>query len=187
MDVELLVGASAEFERVVAELPGGSWGLPTVCEVSVRELVEHVVEGNRFAVAVLAGASAAQAWAAVRAQEFGPVAVPESAAEQIEAFRAVPDDQVIHHPGGDISAEAFLRYRLVDVVVHAWDLLSAAGLDPTLDPEVTNALWTLVEPHLTEMLAFGSYGDGPSGSVAAEAPAQLRLLDAFGRRVDSPR
>jgi uncharacterized protein (TIGR03086 family) len=182
MDVELLAAASAEFERVVRGLPENVWGLPTPCEVDVRELVEHVVQGNRFAVAVLGGASAAEAWAAVRGAEPGDT--QESAEQQIEAFRVAAVDQVVHHPGGDISAEAFLRYRLVDVVVHAWDLLWTARQDDTLDPTVTEQLWALVEPHLTEMLAFGSYGDGPSGSVSAEAPAQFRLLDAFGRRVN---
>jgi uncharacterized protein (TIGR03086 family) len=181
MDVELLAAASAEFERVVTALPDNSWQLPTPCEVSVRELVEHVVEGNRFAVAVLAGAGAAEAWAAVRAQANGPEAVRESAADQLAAFRQAADDQTIHHPGGDITAEAFLRYRLVDVVVHAWDLLSSAGLDDTLDAAVVEGLWALVEPKLTEMLTFGSYGDGPSGTP--QASAQSTLLDAFGRQV----
>lgn len=179
MDVELLIAASTEFERVVLELPKEVWQLPTPCEVNVRELVEHVVEGNRFAVAVLAGLSAPEAWDAVRAQKFD---LEQSAAQQTEAFRTASDDQVVHHPGGDISAEEFLRYRLVDVVVHAWDLLRAAGLDETLNTAVTEGLWGLVEPQLQEMLAFGSYGDGPSGKVASDAPTQLRLLDAFGRR-----
>ncbi|GAA1673987.1 hypothetical protein GCM10009745_16300 [Kribbella yunnanensis] len=179
MDVELLAAASVEFERVVGELPEGVWGLPTSCEVDVRELVEHVVEGNRFAAAVLTGVSGREALAAARAQDLD---LHQSATQQIEAFRAASADQVVHHPGGDISAEAFLRYRLVDVVVHAWDLLRAANLDETLDTTVTEQLWAVVEPRLTEMLAFGSYGDGPSGKVASDAPAQHRLLDAFGRR-----
>lgn len=180
MDVELLAAATAEFERVARGLPEEAWGLPTPCEVDVRELVEHVVEGNRFAVAVLGGASAAEAWAAVRGERSGDI--KESAAQQIEAFRTATTDQVVHHPADDISAEAFLRYRLVDVVVHAWDLLWTARQDDTLDPTVTEQLWARVEPHLPEMLAFGSYGDGPSGTVPSDAPAQLRLLDAFGRR-----
>ena len=77
---------------------------------------------------------------------------------------------------------AFLRFRLVDLVVHAWDLLHAAGLDETLDPDVVRRLWVSVEPHLPFMLAFGAYGDGPSGAVSADAAQQARLLDAFGRR-----
>ncbi|GAA0587185.1 hypothetical protein HPO96_11615 [Kribbella sandramycini] len=78
MDVELLVGASAEFERVVGEYPADGWGLRTPCAVDARELVEHVEEGNWFAVAVLGGASAVGAGAA-----FGgvwPLSVMESRA-----------------------------------------------------------------------------------------------------------
>ncbi|GAB3923948.1 hypothetical protein GCM10029976_014940 [Kribbella albertanoniae] len=184
MNVELLVAASAEFERVVQELPDESWHLPTPCEVDVHELVEHVVGGNRFAVAALSGVSAAEAWAIIRAQGFGPEleVVQESAAAQIAAFQAAPEDQVVHHPNGDIPAEAFLRYRLVDLVVHAWDLLSAAQLPEMVDAQVTEGVWRVIEPRLSEMLAFGSYGDGPSGVVPSEAPAQQKLLDAFGRR-----
>ncbi|MDQ3485486.1 MAG: maleylpyruvate isomerase N-terminal domain-containing protein [Actinomycetota bacterium] len=49
--MELIEAASAEFERAVRLLPESSWGRPTPSEVSVRELVEHVVVGNRFTAA----------------------------------------------------------------------------------------------------------------------------------------
>jgi hypothetical protein len=71
---------------------------------------------------------------------------------------------------------------LVDLVVHAWDLLRASDLDETLDPSLVVALLGLVEPHLDEMLAFGAYGDGPSRTLPPGAPPQTRLLDWFGRR-----
>jgi hypothetical protein len=72
--------------------------------------------------------------------------------------------------------------RLVDLVVHAWDLLCAARLDETLDPQVVAGLMELVEPHLDDILAFGAYGAGPSGTLPADASPQDRLLDWFGRR-----
>jgi hypothetical protein len=70
----------------------------------------------------------------------------------------------------------------VDLVVHGWDLLRAADLDETLDPDVVGALWALVEPHLDELLSYDAYGAGPSGTLPAQASTQDRLLDAFGRR-----
>ena len=85
-------------------------------------------------------------------------------------------------PNGDVPAEAFLRFRLVDLVVHAWDLLRAAGLDETLDPPVVAGLSRVVEPYLEDMLAFGAYGEGPSGTLPPDASQQARLLDWFGRR-----
>ena len=99
-----------------------------------------------------------------------------------DAFAAAPPEQSVQGPKGDIPAAAFLRFRLVDLVVHAWDLLRAAHLDETLDPPVVVELLGLVEPHLDDMLSFGAYGEGPSGTLPPEAPPQTRLLDWFGRR-----
>lgn len=183
--VELIDAASLEFERVVRQLPADSWDRPTPSQISVRELVEHVVIGNRFTALLLAGVGRDEAKAVLTSDQLGhdPVAaVVESARCQAQAFAAAPSEQPVAHPNGDIPAEALLRFRLVDLVVHAWDLLRAADLDETLDPSVVVGLASLVEPHLDDMLAFGAYGEGPSGTLPRQASQQTRLLDWFGRR-----
>jgi hypothetical protein len=53
--VELIAAASAQFERVVRQLPADSWDRPTPSEIAVRALVEHVVVGNRLTALLLAG------------------------------------------------------------------------------------------------------------------------------------
>lgn len=183
--VELIEAASQEFERVVRRLPDEAWELPTPMDVTVRELVEHVVAGNRFTTLLLSGVARREAAAKVEGDQLGGdalAAVTESSARQAEAFARTPPDQPVSSPrGGDIPASAFLRFRLVDLVVHAWDLLRGAGLDEALDPDVVARLWAVVEPHLDEMLAFGAYGDGPS-DPPPRTSTQARLLDAFGRR-----
>jgi uncharacterized protein (TIGR03086 family) len=184
-NVDLIKAASVEFERVVRQLPADSWDWPTPSEVSVRELIEHVVVGNRFTALLLAGVGRDAARAALSGDQLGDdlvAAVIESALRQAEAFAAAPAEQLVPHPSGGIPAAAFLRFRLVDLVVHGWDLLRAAGLDETLDPSVVVALLSLVEPHLDDMLAFGAYGEGPSGTLPPGVPPQVRLLDSFGRR-----
>jgi uncharacterized protein (TIGR03086 family) len=183
--VELIGAASAEFERAVRQLPAGSWDLPTPSDVSVRELVEHVVVGNRFTALLLTGVGRDEARTMVSGDQLGddPVAaVVESARRQAEAFAVAPPERPVPHPKGDTTAAGFLRFRLVDLVVHAWDLRRAAHLDERLDPLVVDRLLTLVEPHLDEMLAYGAYGEGPSGTLPSDAPPQARLLDWFGRR-----
>lgn len=183
--MELIDAASREFERVVRQLPTDSWDRPTPSQISVRELVEHVVVGNRFAALLLAGVGPDEARAMLTSDQLGddPVAaVVESARRQAEAFAAAPSEQPVAHPNGDIPAEAFLRFRLVDLVVHAWDLLRAADLDETLERSVVIGLASLVEPHLNDMLAFGDYGEGPSGTLLRQPSRQTRLLDWFGRR-----
>lgn len=186
-NVDLIAAASAQFETVVRQLPADSWARPTPSDMTVRDVVEHVVVGNRFTALLLAGVDRTEARAMLAGDQLGPdpaAAVAESAARQAEAFAAATPDQRVPHPSGDVPVGDFLRFRLVDLVVHAWDILRGAGLDESLDPDVAEELWALVEPRLPTLLAFGAdaYGDGPSGTLAAEASAQDRLLDAFGRR-----
>jgi uncharacterized protein (TIGR03086 family) len=185
LGVKLIDAASAEFARVVRSLPADCWERPTPSQMSVRELVEHVVVGNRFTALLLAGVDRDEARALLSGDPLGadPVAaVVESADRQARAFATTPPEQPVAGPKGEVSAVAFLRFRLVDLVVHGWDLLRAAGLDETLDPRVVAGLVELVGPHLDEMIAYGAYGPGPSGTLPADASAQSRLLDWFGRR-----
>jgi len=183
--MQLIDAASAEFERAVRELPPDSWSRPTPSEVTVRELVEHVVIGNRLSALLLAGISRGQPGARAEGDQLGEAplaAVAASLACQAAAFAAATPDQIVPHPNGDIPASTFLRFRLVDLVVHAWDLRRAADLDETLDADVVDRLCSAVEPHLQDMLAFGAFGDGPSGTIPPGSSRQAWLLDAFGRR-----
>ena len=153
--------------------------------MSVRELVNHVVVGNRFTALLLADVERDEARAMVAGDQLGAdtlAAVVESARRQAQAFAVAPPEQPVAGPRGVVPAVAFLRFRLIDLVVHAWDLLRAAQLDEALDPQVVAELMEIVEPHLDDLLASGAYGSGPSGTLPPAASAQSRLLDWFGRR-----
>jgi uncharacterized protein (TIGR03086 family) len=184
-DVELIEATAAEFERVVRQLPADSWERPTPSDISVRELIEHVVVGNRFTALLLEGVDRDEARTMLIGDQLGddPItAVAQSARRQARAFAATPLDQSVAGPNGNVLAVAYLRFRLVDLVVHAWDLLRAARVDESLDPRIVVDVMNVVEPHLDDMLAFGAYGAGPSGALAPDASPQTRLLDWFGRR-----
>jgi hypothetical protein len=107
--------------------------------------------------------------------------VERSCHAQTEAFAHAHHAQMLRHPSGDIDFQTFVRFRLGDLTIHAWDVAVAADLDATLEPVLVAELWTLVEPHLEMMQAMGAYGSGASGRLAPNADAQTRLLDAFGR------
>jgi uncharacterized protein (TIGR03086 family) len=184
-NVELIEAASAEFERVVRRLPAESWELPTPSDISVRELIAHVVFGNRFTALLLAGVDRDEARTMLTGDQLGDdprAAVIDSARTQVRAFATTPPGRPVPGRNGNSSAAAYLRFRLVDLVVHAWDLLRAAGLDETVDPRIVVDVLDMVAPHLDEMLAFGAYGAGPSGTLPADASPQSQLIDWFGRR-----
>jgi uncharacterized protein (TIGR03086 family) len=183
--MELIDAASAEFERTVRLLPADSWERPTPSDLPVRALVEHVVFGNRFTTLLLAGVDRDEARSRLAGDLLGadPIAaVAGSARAQARAFGETLPQQPIPGPSGTSSAAAYLRFRLIDLVVHAWDLRRAAGLDETLDPQVVAELRDLVAPHLDDLLATGAYGEGPSGTLPPGASPQEELLDWFGRR-----
>lgn len=184
-ELHLLEAADAEVERIVAAISPGAWNNATPCDITVREVVDHVVGGNYFAIRLLAGASAADAVAGLDADQLGDApfaAVTSSCKAQREAFAAADQSRAFHHPSGDITFETFLRFRLGDLVVHAWDVATGAGLDPSLDPAVVGGLWAMVEPHLDDMRAMGGFGTGASNALPVGASLQYQLLDAFGRR-----
>ncbi len=134
---------------------------------------------------LLAGVGRDAAMASLAGDQLGddPVAAAvDSARQQSVAFARATPGQLVAGPRGDVVSEAFLRFRLVDLVVHAWDLLRAAHLEEDLDPRVVADLVDVVEPHLDEMLTYGAYGTGPSGQLTPDASPQMRLLDWFGRR-----
>lgn len=186
--VDLFAAADAQLMRIAGAVPATDWDNLTPAELTVREVVDHIVAGNIFAVRLLSGASAAEATANLDTDQLGadPLAALATSCEaQRAAFATADNDRPLHHPSGDITFDTFVRFRLGDLVVHAWDIAIGADLDPTLDPQLTDHLWAMVEPHRTEMQSMGTFGPGASNTLPPDAPAQLLLLDAFGRRPTS--
>lgn len=184
LNLDVVEEATAQFERIAGEVAPTAWENGTPCDITVREVVDHVVAGNIFAVRLLAGASAADATAGLDTDHLGddPLsALATSCQSQLKAFAAADQARLLHHPSRDISFETFVRFRLGELVVHAWDIAVGAELDPSLDAPVVEALWAMVLPHLEEMRGMGTYGAGAS-DLPADASLQSRVLDAFGRR-----
>ena len=180
---QLLPIASRKFRDVVATLQDDDWNQPTLCDVPVRELVEHVLAGNEFAVRLLAGAGADEARDGIDDIRIGldPVAqVVRSCDEQMSAFFRADQARLLHHPSGEIDFGTFAWIRVGDVAIHAWDIATATGGDRTLDPVLVKGLWELVEPNRARMQAMGVYGVS-SGAVSRDADLQDRLLGAYGR------
>lgn len=113
-----LSAAAEEAGRIVASIGAGQWDLPTPCPPwTVRQLVEHVREGNeRFADALAAGSVAAGA--AVSAED-GTGDFGRSLDRLLEAF-AQPGalERMADVPFGTVPGTVALQLRVTELLVH---------------------------------------------------------------------
>lgn len=181
---ELHDRALAGSRRYVAGVGADQWKEPTPCEGwDVRELVNHIVSGNFWAGELARGKTIEEVGDRLDGDVLGadPVsAYDESARAASEAF---------HAPGameapcavsyGPVPGEVYLGHRFIDVLVHGWDVAKATGQDTTMDPELVEACWTVIEPQKDLLLGSGAFGadhTAPSG-----ADRQTALLALLGR------
>jgi uncharacterized protein (TIGR03086 family) len=153
----------------------------------VRDLVLHVVSGDRMSAALVHGATREEATAVRKTVDIGgdALAAFNAEADLLAAAFAEPGafDRSCAHPSGrDIPGAQLLGFRIGDYAVHGWDLARAIGADETLDEVVLQAIWTALQPMAPVIGSSGVFGTGPSGQLAEDAPLQLRLLDLTGRR-----
>jgi hypothetical protein len=69
-----------------------------------------------------------------------------------------------------------------DVLVHTWDLATAAGLDRTLDPRLVTDMLHGMEPMDEALRASGHFG--ARVEVVADADDQTKLIAFTGRDPD---
>jgi uncharacterized protein (TIGR03086 family) len=185
--LEALATGRAEFDRRLRSVGESDWDRDTPCDDwSVRDLVVHVIYGTRMTAALLHGATRDEAFAVVADATLpdDPIAAFAEGADAEAAAFAEPGalDRICAHPAGDFPGAMILGFRIGDLAMHTWDLSRAIGADEQLDPGLVDNVWTAIEPMLPMMGSVGVFGEGPSGSVPDDAPLQLRVLDATGRR-----
>ena len=184
--LDALTRATAEYRQRLVDVGADQWNEPSVCSGwSVKDLADHVLGGNRFAVALVDGASTDEAltYALTGSFDGDPVArFVESADAQLAAFsRPGALEAIVHHPEGDINGRTFLYYRVGDLLLHGWDLARSTGGDDRLDEELVPDVWREYQQLLDAAADNGAFGTGPSGTVPADAPLSHRLLDLTGR------
>jgi len=185
--LEALTRAAAHYALVVSSVGPRHWDQQSTCTGwTVKDLADHVLGGNRFAVALLAGSSSQDAYRAAFEGGFAGDPAEEfeiSAAVQHAAFASTGDlDRLLPHPMGDICAAEFLGYRVGDLLLHTWDVARSIGSVATLDDDLVAYVWNSPQPFHGDGVRAGLFGEGPSGTLGEEAPLAVRLLDATGRR-----
>jgi uncharacterized protein (TIGR03086 family) len=79
-----------------------------------------------------------------------------------------------------VPGEVYAGHRFIDVLIHGWDLAKATGQDATLDPELVDACFTVINPQMELLKGSGMFGS--EVAVADDADNQTKLLALLGRR-----
>ena len=192
--VDDLATALAGTEQLVAGIGPDEWALPTPCTGwSVRDVVNHLVAGNRLFVQVLGGAqlpAREELIAASRTDQLGEdaaAAYREAATALADAFRADGAlERMVAVPAGTVPGIAALHLRTVEAMVHGWDVARATGRplgfpDGLVERELafTRDMLPRVSPPPAGQGPFA-----PAQPAPDDAPALDRLAALLGRPVD---
>ena len=168
----------------VAGVGGDQWTLPTPCDGwTVQELVNHIVSGNLWAAELGGGRTIADVGSALDGDMLGtdPVGAydrsAESAAATFEAPGALDSPCAVSY--GPVPGSVYAGHRLIDVLIHGWDLASATDQSTDLDPELVDACWEVIRPQLSQLQGSGMFGTQKADH--ADGTPQVRLLAALGR------
>ncbi len=170
--------------KVIAGVAADQWGQPTLCEGwDVRQLANHVVAGNYWAAELAAGKTIEEVGSALDGDVLGDDAAGSyrKSADAAAAAFAAPGalDAPCAVSYGPVPGSIYAGHRIVDVLIHGWDLAKATGQDTTLDPALVSACLRIVEPQLEMLQASGAFA--PAGEVPAGADSQTKLLAWLGR------
>jgi uncharacterized protein (TIGR03086 family) len=170
--------------RSIAGVGAEQWDAPSTCEGwTVRELVSHIVGGNYWAAELTAGLTIEEVGDRLDGDLLGtdPMrAFDDSAIVSAAAFRAPGAMETMCAVSyGPVPGEIYCGHRLIDVLVHGWDVAVSTGQDATLDAALVDAALEVVEPQIDLIAASGQYGTRQP--VADDAGPQSRLLALLGR------
>lgn len=182
MDVATLHRRTVEdWEARVAAVGDADWDRPTPCTGwTVRDLVNHVVGEELWAVPLLDGRTIAEVGDRFDGDVLGEAprdTCHQAAGEAARAVDGAPPEGVVHLSYGDERVEEYVRQLAADHLVHGWDLSVATGADPRLDPELVAEVAAWFEGREELYRSAGAVGP----HVATGGDPQTELLAAFGR------
>jgi uncharacterized protein (TIGR03086 family) len=182
---ELHRRAAAATGEKIAAVGDSQWEDPTPCaDWNVRQLVNHIVAENLWVKPLVDGRTIDEIGDAFDGDVLGADPVTAYRRSVDEADAAFHEDGAMERPVavsyGPVPAAVFAGHRLVDLVVHGWDLASATGQATQIDPVLLEACYEDVEPQAEMLEASGYFGTRIP--VAPDADLQTKLLALLGRR-----
>ena len=141
MEKEHFAQAIRFFLNVVAQIPEEDWNRTALGVWSVRDLIGHTsraialvdvyaTEGtmrNRFGTVEGIADRARQAGQALGSN---PIATLNRLADRVLSLvERLPDDHIMHTPGGVQELSRYLRTRVTELTIHTLDLAKALGIE----------------------------------------------------------
>lgn len=149
----------------------------------VRTLLNHVVSGNLWVGPLVAGQTIDEVGDRFDGDVLGddPIATYDtSAAIAAAAFRGDGAmDAPVAVSYGPVPGSIYCGHRLLDVLIHGWDLAKATGQDTNLPADLVAACTEVVTPQAELLQASGMFGS--TRTVEPDADPQTALLAALGR------
>lgn len=181
-EVDLLERAFEVAEAVVEKVDADQLGEPTPCdEWDVRALLSHLVLGNRRFAAQIEGDEPPDPSRDPLGRDH--VKAFRASAEICEAaFRADGALERTYQAGiGEVDGTTFAMLRVVEAVVHGWDLAKATGQDTAFDPEVAEPALRFTRGRLEGQPRPPTFG--PEQPTPPDSTPADRLAAYLGRTV----
>ena len=178
-----LDAAAEEADRLVAAVPPGQWGDPTPCDGwDLRALVGHLTAGHRRVAAGLRGEEVTDADGVDGDGGEGPAAAHRAGVDELLAAARAPGalDRTVSIPFGTVPAAMALHLRLVELLVHGWDVARASGGTARCPDAVVEEALAFRRAALAELPPEDRPFAAPR-PVADDAPALDRLVALLGR------
>jgi uncharacterized protein (TIGR03086 family) len=171
--------------RAVAGVGDDQWEQLSDCEPwSVRELVNHVVTGNYWAAELGSGLTIEAVGDRLDGDVLGtdPVRVYDDSSLVAAAVFRAPGamEQPCAVSYGPVPGSVYCGHRFLDVLIHGWDVATSTGQDTTLDPELVEACFAVIEPQMDMLAASGMFGNRID--VPEADGRQAQLLGLLGRQ-----
>jgi uncharacterized protein (TIGR03086 family) len=178
-------GALDNSRAIVATVREEQLRLPTPCDDwDVATLLHHIVYGNLWVPPLVGGETIDQVGDRFEGDILGDdfrAAYDRSAEQAAAAFRADGAmDAMCAVSYGPVPGSVYCGHRLIDVLVHGWDLAVATDGNTDLPGDLVAACLEVVEPQVDMLESSGAFGT--DHEVPADASDQTRLLAMLGRR-----
>jgi uncharacterized protein (TIGR03086 family) len=178
--------AASTFEDRLSRVPDGHWQQTSACcpDWTVHDLVNHVVNENRWIPPLIEGATMADVGDSLSGDLLGDDALRayRDARAAVAASIRVPENmsRTVGLSSGPKLGSEYLAEVVADQIVHTWDLAASIDADTALPPELVDFATATLTPLAELWRSAGVLG--PPVDVPDDADAQTKLLALLGRR-----